>query len=78
MDDIAIKLPHNRELPPDQKEANMIRRRACAYILVKDKLYSWGFFIPLLKCVEISQIGHILHEIHEGINAQHMGGRSLS
>ncbi|GAU46629.1 hypothetical protein TSUD_284770 [Trifolium subterraneum] len=37
-----------------------------------------GFSIPLLKCVEETRVEFILQEIHEGINGQHIGGRSLA
>ncbi|GAU28915.1 hypothetical protein TSUD_59270, partial [Trifolium subterraneum] len=41
-------------------------------------LYRRGFSIPLLKCVEETRVEFILQEIHEGINGQHVGGRSLA
>ncbi|GAU22742.1 hypothetical protein TSUD_138660 [Trifolium subterraneum] len=65
-------------LPADAKEATKIRKRACSYVLLNDKLYRRGFSIPLLKCVEEARIELILQEIHEGINGQHIGGRSLA
>ncbi|GAU27977.1 hypothetical protein TSUD_373720 [Trifolium subterraneum] len=65
-------------LPADAKEATKIRKRACSYILLDDKLYRRGFSIPLLKCVEETRVEFILQEIHEGINRQHIGGRSLA
>ncbi|XP_058759896.1 uncharacterized protein LOC131633201 [Vicia villosa] len=66
------------ELPTDAKEASAVKRRACSYFIVEDKLYRRGFSIPLLKCVDASQALEILHELHEGINGQHLGGRSLA
>src|SRR3954465_11154725 len=66
------------ELPADAKEASTIKRRACSYTIVENKLYRRGFSIPLLKCVDTSQASEILHELHEGINGQHLGGRSLA
>ncbi|MCI25863.1 hypothetical protein A2U01_0047054 [Trifolium medium] len=66
------------ELPEDKKEATKIKRRACAYVILDGKLYRRGFSIPLLKCVEEGRIEYILNEIHEGINGQHIGGRSLA
>ncbi|GAU45958.1 hypothetical protein TSUD_301670 [Trifolium subterraneum] len=36
------------------------------------------FSIPLLKCVEEARVEFILQEIQEGINGQHIGGRSLA
>ncbi|GAU35417.1 hypothetical protein TSUD_375070 [Trifolium subterraneum] len=65
-------------LPVDAKEATKIRKRACSYILLDDKLYQRGFSIPLLKCVEETRVEFMLQEIHEGINGQHIGGRSLA
>ncbi|GAU47765.1 hypothetical protein TSUD_193020 [Trifolium subterraneum] len=65
-------------LPADAKEATKIRKRACSYVLLDDKLYRRGFSIPLFKCVEEARVEFILQEIHEGINGQHIGGRSLA
>ncbi|XP_058725992.1 uncharacterized protein LOC131597305 [Vicia villosa] len=65
-------------LPVDPKEASVIRRRACSYVLVENRLYRRGFSIPLLKCIDEGTVPHILREIHEGINLQHLGGRSLA
>ncbi|GAU39244.1 hypothetical protein TSUD_396900 [Trifolium subterraneum] len=50
-------------LPADAKEATKIRKR---------------FSISLLKCVEETRVEFILQEIHEWINGQHIGGRSLA
>ncbi|MCI35165.1 hypothetical protein A2U01_0056386, partial [Trifolium medium] len=68
----------NGTLPDNQKEAAIIRRRACAYVILDGKLYRRGFSIPLLKCVDEETVDYILREVHEGINAQHLGGRSLA
>ncbi|XP_058722915.1 uncharacterized protein LOC131594725 [Vicia villosa] len=65
-------------LPTDLKEASTIRRRACSYVLVENRLYQRGFSIPLLRCIDEGTVPHILQEIHEGINSQHIGGRSLA
>ncbi|XP_058755917.1 uncharacterized protein LOC131629132 [Vicia villosa] len=65
-------------LPADPKEASTIRRRACLYVLFENRLYRRGFSIPLLKCIDEGTVPHILREIHEGINSQHLGGRSLA
>ncbi|GAU18261.1 hypothetical protein TSUD_176030 [Trifolium subterraneum] len=65
-------------LPVDAKEATKVRKRACSYVLLDDKLYRRGFSISLLKCVEEARVEFILQEIHEGINGQHIGGRSLA
>src|SRR3954462_5612378 len=68
----------NDLLPNDPKKASTTRRRACSYVLVEDRLYRRGFSIPLLKCIDEDTVLHILREIHEGINSQHLGGRSLA
>ncbi|XP_058766110.1 uncharacterized protein LOC131639642 [Vicia villosa] len=65
-------------LPADPKEASVIRRRACSYVLVENRLYRRGFSIPLLKCIDEGTAPHILREIHEGINSQNLGGKSLA
>ncbi|CAJ2628951.1 unnamed protein product [Trifolium pratense] len=65
-------------LPDDQKQAAVVRRRACSYVILDGKLYRRGFSIPLLKCVDEDTAEYILREVHEGINAQHLGGRSLA
>ncbi|CAJ2674993.1 unnamed protein product [Trifolium pratense] len=65
-------------LPDDQKQAAIVRRRACSYVILDGKLYRRGFSIPLLKCVDEDTADYILREVHEGINAQHLGGRSLA
>ncbi|MCI57242.1 hypothetical protein A2U01_0078493, partial [Trifolium medium] len=68
----------NETLPSDQKEAAVVKRRACAYVILDSNLYRRGFSTPLLKCVEENKVDYILREIHEGINSQHLGGRSLA
>ncbi|MCI54465.1 hypothetical protein A2U01_0075715, partial [Trifolium medium] len=60
-------------LPTEHKDATIVRRRACAYVILDGKLYRRGFSIPLLKCVDEDTVDYILREIHEGINAQHLG-----
>ncbi|PNX64054.1 hypothetical protein L195_g053820, partial [Trifolium pratense] len=65
-------------LPNDKKETTKVKRRVCAYAILNGKMYHRGFSIPLLKCVEEREMNSILSEIHEGINDQHIGGRSLA
>ncbi|GAU26664.1 hypothetical protein TSUD_314410 [Trifolium subterraneum] len=65
-------------LPNDEKEAATVKRRACSYTLLDDKLYRRGFSIPLLKCADEAIAEYILREIHEGINSQHLEVRSLA
>ncbi|GAU32026.1 hypothetical protein TSUD_147220 [Trifolium subterraneum] len=65
-------------LPNDEKEAATVKRRSCSYTILDNKLYRRGFSIPLLKCADEATDDYILRDIHEGINSQHLGGRSLA
>ncbi|XP_058753186.1 uncharacterized protein LOC131626387 [Vicia villosa] len=47
-------------LPANLKEASVIRRRACSYVLIENRLYRRGFSIPLLKCIDEGTAPHIL------------------
>ncbi|GAU50258.1 hypothetical protein TSUD_409040 [Trifolium subterraneum] len=78
LDGPGIQFLKSNTLPTDAKEATIIRKRACSYVLLDDKLYRRRFSISLLKCVEETRVEFILQEIHEGINGQHIGGRSLA
>jgi hypothetical protein len=78
LDDPLYNYLANDVLPSDQKEAATIKRRACTYVPLDGTLYRRGFSIPLLKCNEEDKVDYILREINEGINSQHLGGRSLA
>ncbi|MCI47761.1 hypothetical protein A2U01_0069003, partial [Trifolium medium] len=65
-------------LPEDEKEAKTLQRKASSYCLMYDKLYRRGISIPLLKCIDEDDVDYVLREIHEGINRQHLGGKSLA
>ncbi|MCI01817.1 putative protein NYNRIN-like, partial [Trifolium medium] len=65
-------------LPSEQKDTAIIRCRACSYVILDGKLYRRGFSIPLVKWVKEDTVDYVIREIHEGINAQHPGGRSLA
>ncbi|PNX98275.1 gag-pol polyprotein [Trifolium pratense] len=43
-----------------------------------DQLYKRGISSPLLRCIDEDDVDYISREIHEGINGQHLGGRSLA
>ncbi|XP_058726390.1 uncharacterized protein LOC131597732 [Vicia villosa] len=45
-------------LPANLKEASVIRRRACSYVLIENRLYGRGFSIPLLKCITRARPPH--------------------
>jgi hypothetical protein len=73
-----LRFLESGELPNDTKEAAKVKRRSCSYVALDNQLYRRGFAIPLLKCVEEDKVEYVLAEIHEGINGQHIGGRSLA
>ncbi|MCH82193.1 gag-pol polyprotein [Trifolium medium] len=65
-------------LPEDEKEVKMLQRKASSFCLMYGKLYKRGISIPLLKCIDEDDVDYVLREIYEGINGQHLGGRSLA
>uniref|UniRef100_A0A2N9HGN5 Uncharacterized protein n=1 Tax=Fagus sylvatica TaxID=28930 RepID=A0A2N9HGN5_FAGSY len=78
MDPLVAYL-RNNELPEDQKEADMVKRKAPGYWLSKEgNLYKRSFSGPYLLCVHPDLVNNLLYEIHEGICGSHTGGRSLA
>ncbi|XP_058758221.1 uncharacterized protein LOC131631424 [Vicia villosa] len=78
LDDPGIQLPHEGRTFDrgersfrDQKTSLLVHHR-------REQTIPRGFSIPLLKCVDAPQALEILQELHEGINGQHPGGRSLA
>ncbi|XP_057457904.1 uncharacterized protein LOC130748677 [Lotus japonicus] len=53
-------------------------REASHYTLLGDQLYRRGVGVPLLRCVSKEEDGIIMFEVHEGVCASHVGGRSLA
>ena len=69
----------NNQLPEDQKEADIVKRKAPGYWLSKEgSLYKRSFSGPYLLCVHPDLVNNLLYEIHEGICGSHTGGRSLA
>jgi ribonuclease HI len=78
MDPLVAYLQNN-QLPEDQKEADIIKRKAPGYWLSKEgSLYKRSFSGPYLLCVHPDLVNNLLYEIHEGICGSHTGGRSLA
>ena len=78
MDPLVAYL-QNSQLPGDQKEADIIKRKAPGYWLSKEgSLYKRSFSGPYLLCVHPDLVNNLLYEIHEGICGSHTGGRSLA
>ncbi|XP_057443228.1 uncharacterized protein LOC130735146 [Lotus japonicus] len=53
-------------------------REASHYTLLGDQLYRRGVGVPLLRCVSKEDAERIMFEVHEGVCASHIGGRSLA
>ncbi|XP_057452759.1 uncharacterized protein LOC130744604 [Lotus japonicus] len=53
-------------------------REASHYTLLGDQLYRRGVGVPLLRCVSEEDAERIMFEVHEGVCASHIGGRSLA
>ena len=78
MDPLVVYLQDD-QLPKDQKEADIVKRKALGYWLSKKgSLYKRSFLGPYLLCVHPDLVDNLLYEIHEGICGSHTGGRSLA
>ncbi|XP_057418373.1 uncharacterized protein LOC130712562 [Lotus japonicus] len=53
-------------------------REASHHTLLGDQLYRRGVGVPLLRCVSKEEAERIMFEVHEGVCASHIGGRSLA
>ncbi|XP_057452245.1 uncharacterized protein LOC130744069 [Lotus japonicus] len=53
-------------------------REASHYTLLGNQLYRRGVGVPLLRCVTRDEADRIMFEVHEGVCASHVGGRSLA
>jgi hypothetical protein len=61
-----------QKVPTDKNLAEQLVRRAKSYVLVGDKLYSWGASSGvLMKCVPREEGKGILEEIHKGVCGNH-------
>uniref|UniRef100_A0A2N9H9C9 Integrase catalytic domain-containing protein n=1 Tax=Fagus sylvatica TaxID=28930 RepID=A0A2N9H9C9_FAGSY len=77
--DPLIAYLQNDQLLEDQKEADIVKRKAPGYWLSKEgSLYKRSFSGPYLLCVHPDLVNNLLYEIHEGICGSHTGGRSLA
>ena len=65
-------------LPEDERKAKLLRLKAARYMLYDHQLYKRGFSTPLLKCVNLEKMNHILQEIHEEVCNNHAWGQSLA
>ncbi|XP_057444102.1 uncharacterized protein LOC130736278 [Lotus japonicus] len=54
------------------------RREAGNYTLLDGILFRRGFTSPLLRCLPPEKYENVMTEVHEGVRASHIGGRSLA
>ncbi|XP_062100745.1 uncharacterized protein LOC133806667 [Humulus lupulus] len=76
--DPIIKYLTTSELPPNPKDAKLLRLRAQRYSMIHGTLYRKSFNGPYLRCLRPSEAKKLLEEIHEGTCGNHTGGRSLA
>ena len=68
----------NGTLPSDPNEASKLRARSARFVLLRETLYKWSFFVPLLKCIGKEDANYVLKEVHEGVCGNHIGARTLA
>ncbi|XP_061350083.1 uncharacterized protein LOC133295291 [Gastrolobium bilobum] len=73
-----IEYVENGTLPVERADAKKLIRDAASYTIIEGQLYKKGIFTPLLKCLNSDRAQYVLAEIHEGINGQHVGGKTLA
>ncbi|XP_062089003.1 uncharacterized protein LOC133795566 [Humulus lupulus] len=76
--DPIIKYLTTSELPPNPKDAKLLRLRAQRYCMIHGTLYRKSFNSSYLRCLRPSEAKKLLEEIHEGTCGNHTGGRSLA
>ncbi|XP_027121584.1 uncharacterized protein [Coffea arabica] len=65
-------------LPGDKTEARRLQLRAAKYAYAGGILYRRSYLSSWLKCVTPEEGDYILHEVHEGLCAAHVGSRVLA
>ncbi|XP_062100048.1 uncharacterized protein LOC133805917 [Humulus lupulus] len=64
--DPIIRYLSTSELPPNPKDAKLMRLRAQRYSIIHGTLYRKSFNSPYLRCLRPSEAKKLLEEIHEG------------
>ncbi|GKV16373.1 hypothetical protein SLEP1_g27025 [Rubroshorea leprosula] len=54
------------ELPEDQSDAKLVRRRAVHFTLINNRLYKRAASMPLLRCLTPYEAEYAVREVHEG------------
>ncbi|XP_062099948.1 uncharacterized protein LOC133805813 [Humulus lupulus] len=76
--DPIIRYLTKSELPPNAKDAKLLRLKAQWYSIIHGMLYCRSFNDPYLRCLRPSEAKKLLEEIHEGACGNHRGRRSLA
>ena len=73
---IAAYLEH-KILPNSRNESRKLIRKAARYLILDGVMYRRGFSMPLLRCVNHTELGRLLEKVHEGFCGNHAGGKSV-
>ncbi|KAH1093938.1 hypothetical protein GYH30_039596 [Glycine max] len=65
-------------LPSHDNEVRCLKWKANYYIILDGELLKRGLIASLLKCLNNQQTDYVIRELHEGICALYIGGRSLA
>ncbi|XP_062080706.1 uncharacterized protein LOC133785493 [Humulus lupulus] len=76
--DLIIRYLTKSELPPNAKDAKLLRLKAQCYSIIHGTLYQRSFNGPYLRCLCPSEAKKLLEESHEGACGNHTGGWSLA
>ncbi|XP_071918830.1 uncharacterized protein [Coffea arabica] len=66
------------DLPMNKTEARRLQFRVAKYTYAGGTLYRRSYLSTWLKCVTPEEGDYILHEVHEGLCAAHVGSRVLA
>ena len=73
-----IKYHQTREVSEDGKQAHKLCIQVAHFTLFNDQIYRWSFGGPYLKCLSELEVKYVITELHEGVCANHIGGRTLT
>ena len=70
----------NNEYSPDatDSEKKFIWRMACQFFLSGEVLYKRNHDSTLLQCIDVSEVNHLMEEMHEGLLGAHASGPLLA
>ena len=74
MTPIAAYLEHG-VLPNSHNESKKLMKKSTRYLILDGVMYRKGFSMSLLRCVNKTESGRLLEEVHEGFYGNHAGGK---